>query len=337
MVGVSWEREVIWALEAAMKQPKGEIFIIPARLDECEVPDDFQHWQWVNLYELNGYEWLMRSLKKRADSVSAKFVSFEQIEVNEFPVHVPNSSVSEFNISLLGPAGSGKTTYLTLLPFSNTAGWKIYPENQETREFHLEKIFSLKENLSYLPPTAFRSSLTYNLISPGRIQRKKYLRLNVPDVPGGDYEDLNDLDIREQIGRSNGIIILIDPSNQFDGNSRFYKMMIDKLLSVLFKFQPERNLFQHVAFCLTKMDLPDHCNHFDNPKDYCLEILGRESEKKLSFYWDLKKVNFFSTSAIGFIPGTRESNMDQDKFRLRHPPEPINLFQPFLWILGETL
>ncbi len=48
-----------------------EIFIIPARLEECDVVEDLQRWQWVDLFEANGYETLMRALRALANKVGA--------------------------------------------------------------------------------------------------------------------------------------------------------------------------------------------------------------------------------------------------------------------------
>ena len=65
------QKEVRIALEEADVLPKGEIFIIPARLEECDVLEDLQRWQWVDLFETNGYETLMRALRTRANKVGA--------------------------------------------------------------------------------------------------------------------------------------------------------------------------------------------------------------------------------------------------------------------------
>ncbi len=51
--------------------PKGEIFIIPVRLDECEVLDDLQKWHWVDLFDDDGYIMLMRALRARANNIGA--------------------------------------------------------------------------------------------------------------------------------------------------------------------------------------------------------------------------------------------------------------------------
>src|SRR5690242_19385426 len=45
------QREIRVALEVADEKPEGTIFIIPARLEHCDVPARLQEWQWVNLFE----------------------------------------------------------------------------------------------------------------------------------------------------------------------------------------------------------------------------------------------------------------------------------------------
>ena len=63
------QREIKFALDAADEQPEGAIFLIPARLEECESPDRLSRWQWVNLHEAKGYERLMRALRTRAEAL----------------------------------------------------------------------------------------------------------------------------------------------------------------------------------------------------------------------------------------------------------------------------
>jgi formylglycine-generating enzyme required for sulfatase activity len=63
------QKEVRLALDTAMEQPEGEIFVIPARLEECDVPPSLQRYHWVDLFDENGYEMLLRAFKNRVDSV----------------------------------------------------------------------------------------------------------------------------------------------------------------------------------------------------------------------------------------------------------------------------
>jgi len=63
------QKEVRLALDTAMEQPEGEIFIIPARLEECDNLESLRRWHWVDLYEENGYEMLMLALQARANRI----------------------------------------------------------------------------------------------------------------------------------------------------------------------------------------------------------------------------------------------------------------------------
>ena len=65
------QKEIKFALDAAEEKPDGTIFLIPARLEDCPVPEKLSRWQWVDLFEENGYVKLLRSLKLRADKVGA--------------------------------------------------------------------------------------------------------------------------------------------------------------------------------------------------------------------------------------------------------------------------
>ncbi|MDP1624330.1 MAG: toll/interleukin-1 receptor domain-containing protein [bacterium] len=65
------QKEVRLALDTAMEQPEGEIFIIPARLEECDNLESLRKWHWVDLFEDDGHEMLMRALRARADRIRA--------------------------------------------------------------------------------------------------------------------------------------------------------------------------------------------------------------------------------------------------------------------------
>jgi outer membrane protein assembly factor BamD (BamD/ComL family) len=65
------QKEIKFALDIAEEKPDGAIFLIPARLEDCGVPERLSRWQWVDLYEENGFIRLLRSLKLRAAAVGA--------------------------------------------------------------------------------------------------------------------------------------------------------------------------------------------------------------------------------------------------------------------------
>jgi hypothetical protein len=57
------QKEVRLALDTAMEQPEGEIFIIPVRLENYDMPDPLRRWHRVDLFEADGYKNLMRVLR----------------------------------------------------------------------------------------------------------------------------------------------------------------------------------------------------------------------------------------------------------------------------------
>lgn len=66
------QKEIGFALDVADEQPEGTIFLIPVRLEECAVPSRLARWHWVDLFEDNGYDRLVRSLEHRLASHSAR-------------------------------------------------------------------------------------------------------------------------------------------------------------------------------------------------------------------------------------------------------------------------
>ena len=59
-----YQAEIRMALDILREQPPGRIFLIPARLEECEIHDELRALHWVDLFSAGGYERLVRALKK---------------------------------------------------------------------------------------------------------------------------------------------------------------------------------------------------------------------------------------------------------------------------------
>ena len=57
------QTEIKLALDVADEQPEGTIYLIPTRLEPCNVPERLKRWQWVDLFEERGYEQLLRALR----------------------------------------------------------------------------------------------------------------------------------------------------------------------------------------------------------------------------------------------------------------------------------
>lgn len=55
-------KEIKQALDVADRQPEGTIFLVPLKLEECEVPERLRHWHSIKLFEEKGYAQLLTSL-----------------------------------------------------------------------------------------------------------------------------------------------------------------------------------------------------------------------------------------------------------------------------------
>jgi hypothetical protein len=68
------QREIKDALDVADEQPDGSIFLIPVRLEDCDVPQRLCRWHWVNLFDKGGYDKLLNSLRVRIEPVQSSDV-----------------------------------------------------------------------------------------------------------------------------------------------------------------------------------------------------------------------------------------------------------------------
>ncbi|SRR6266496_6397611 len=66
------QKEIRFTIDRALEQPEGAIFLIPLKLTPCEMPMRLQPFQWINYYEDNGYEKLLRALRARADKLKIR-------------------------------------------------------------------------------------------------------------------------------------------------------------------------------------------------------------------------------------------------------------------------
>lgn len=62
------QTELRRALEVADLMPEGKIYIIPIRLDECEVPFKLKNLQWVNYFEIGSGENLLRAINTHSNA-----------------------------------------------------------------------------------------------------------------------------------------------------------------------------------------------------------------------------------------------------------------------------
>ena len=63
------QKEIRLALDSADEKPDETIFIIPARLEDCNVPERIKRYHWVDLFSDDGYGRLLQALQIRAKSL----------------------------------------------------------------------------------------------------------------------------------------------------------------------------------------------------------------------------------------------------------------------------
>lgn len=60
------QKEIKFALDIAEEKPDDIIFLIPLKLEECDMLERLNRWHWVDYFNVDGYSLLMRSLRTRA-------------------------------------------------------------------------------------------------------------------------------------------------------------------------------------------------------------------------------------------------------------------------------
>ena len=63
------QKEITFALDKAQEKPEGTIFIIPVKLEECEIPKRLTRYQWVDLSRPDGRKRLLMGLNKRVNDL----------------------------------------------------------------------------------------------------------------------------------------------------------------------------------------------------------------------------------------------------------------------------
>jgi len=79
------QKEIRFALDRALEQPEGSIFLIPLKLQPCDLPHSLNKYQWVNYYEDNGYQRLTRALRARAASLGIRPTDEYRINPDPYP------------------------------------------------------------------------------------------------------------------------------------------------------------------------------------------------------------------------------------------------------------
>lgn len=150
------QKELKIALKEADLHPTGEIFIIPVRLQDCDVLMELQRWQWVDLFEKDGYEKLLKALDKRA----------EELGIRKRKIPKPKSPRKSPRIMVGGALSEWLSRHnLKTNPFGNLRGDGypfVYPEGV-TRPVYWETFVESTPMLASCPTSADAQALAFLL------------------------------------------------------------------------------------------------------------------------------------------------------------------------------
>ncbi len=262
---------------------------------------------------------------------------------------------SVLSLAIWGPPQSGKTTLLAMTNSScESYGWAVLPAVKETSDYIEDVTKQLFEFGKPTKPTDVAKPFIHRFVlQKSGVWRQREYVLEMPDAAGEIYADPEHtmFSMIDYLNGCEGIIWLLDPiaikANTLYGkapNQRSYRQMIYRTLSRMFqtKYQSKGRIDKYMAFVLTKMDHPDHASHFDDPQNYALELLDKQVERTIENFCVLDRVDFFSTSALGFTDKThKRSNLDvggpngENAKLLTTKIEPIGVFDPLNWLLSK--
>jgi hypothetical protein len=63
------QKEIKYVLDVADQQPQGTIYVIPLKLEECQIPERLNRWHGINYFQEDGFGRLMLSLRMRAQKL----------------------------------------------------------------------------------------------------------------------------------------------------------------------------------------------------------------------------------------------------------------------------
>ncbi len=208
------------------------------------------------------------------------------------------------------------------------------------------------------------------------------ITLRLTDAPGGlaqaDQIGLTDRnELIQQLADSRGILYMFDPIREFTHGDAFQRAdsLLSELMGVVSQ-QPDFDgkLPHHLAVCVTKLDdprvfqtarelgmlIPDGNSRWGFPRVHetdaraLFHALGEISRsgngeavpRLLERYFRPERINYYVTSAVGFMVNKRTRRFDprdtENVYRtasgaplVRGPVHPINVVEPVLWIVRQ--
>ena len=93
------QQEIMHALDIWQEKLETDIFLIPVRLEECRVPDSLADFHWVDLFNADGWERLLRAIRIGLERRQIQELSPDKIPIERSARRLERSSVDVTAIS----------------------------------------------------------------------------------------------------------------------------------------------------------------------------------------------------------------------------------------------
>lgn len=257
-----------------------------------------------------------------------------------------------FSVGIWGTKSAGKTMYLGMLRINimrqHHHMWRMTPWNEHASHFIGMIDVALAEHRFTEPTLPDQpDNLWFQIGKRDPVfHRDQTYSLRVLDMPGEWYQTpekavISGVNVlQEYLAGCQGLLCLVDPDSNEKERMNIY---LGHLLRTLFLKNNGQRIDKWFAFCLTKMDLPAHRTHRQNPTPYVKQKLGQLLVDNLQQYCVPGRVRFdFACSAVGFYPGVRpersNSGVDWKGKAVIYETDkiqPFGLLEPLEWLFGQ--
>jgi tetratricopeptide (TPR) repeat protein len=195
------QKEIAFAVDVAEEKPEDVIFMIPVRLDTCNVPDRLSKWQWVDIFQEENYNKLKLSLYQRATHLG---IISEKSLYDSFYTAVDNKDYQEAigyaeKILAVDPSTDIKSDLCKIYK-------SLYYEKRGAKEYseaigYLDKSLEIEPDDYYSWTERRRFYLLYSIGKKGRLESdSQILRLEPEEWEvrlerAGIYRDFGQYDL----------------------------------------------------------------------------------------------------------------------------------------------
>jgi hypothetical protein len=321
-------------------------------------------------------------------------------------------ATEEPNITMWGASGSGKTAFLAALQtalIQTSTDWNLtgadlasteqlnemteifcdnrrFPDATDAMTYYnwnLQRLVHTPQSPPPPPPAPQRRSFGRRQPppppftpppspQPPRVER---IRLRLLDLPGGEFNQVTEGKLIDNLADSQGILFLYDPVSEYrTGNAYRHLYKVLNLLAFKMISEDEVRLPHRIAVCMTKFDHPKVLETARSkrlldldPADERRPLVSPQQARQLFMtlctiarnanvtqilptlekYFYSDRIRFFATSAVGVYtdPDVQRFSFEdsqnivvdrQGTPTIRGVLRPMNVIEPVLW-LGEAL